>query len=122
MTDDPPLPPWADPDSPDFDPLLAIGYPHLDPPSVPGPPRADWDGTVRLLEAAARALLAARPAYVTTAALAARLGVTAGTVRRMVRDGRLVAIKRGPTDQSRLYIPASEVDRLVGGTSSGGPS
>lgn len=67
-------------------------------------------------------MLAARPAYVTTAALVARLGVTAGTVRRMVRDGRLVAIKRGPADQSRLYIPVSEVDRLVGGTSSGGPS
>lgn len=55
MTDPTPLPPWADPDSPDFDPLLAAGYPQLDPPAAPGPPRADWDGTVRLLEAAARA-------------------------------------------------------------------
>ena len=110
-----PIPSWADPDSMDYDPLLSLNWPPSDPPPHSGPDRKAWDDTLRLLAAAATALLAARPAYVSTAALAARLGVTVGTVRRMVREGRVVAVKRGVKSQARLYIPTSEVDRLTAG-------
>ena len=110
-----PIPSWADPDSMDYDPLLSLNWPPSDPPPHAGADRKAWDDTLRLLAAAATALLAARPAYVSTAALAAKLGVTVGTVRRMVRDGRVTAVKRGGSTQARLYIPVSEVDRLTAG-------
>ena len=109
------MPSWADPDHPDFDTLLALNWPPADPPPHAGAERREWDATLRLLAAAATALLAARPAYVSPAALAAKLGVTVGTVRRMVREGRVVAVKRGVKSQSRLFIPTSEVDRLTAG-------
>ena len=109
------MPSWADPDHPDFDTLLALNWPPSDPPPHAGAERREWDATLQLLAAAATALLAARPAYVSTAALAAKLGVTVGTVRRMVREGRVVAVKRGVKSQSRLFIPTSEVDRLTAG-------
>lgn len=109
------MPSWTDPDSPDYDPLLSLNWPPADPPPHSGPDRKAWDDTLRLLAAAATALLAARPAYVTTSALAAKLGVTVGTVRRMVREKRVVAVKRGGATQARLYIPTSEVDRLTAG-------
>ncbi len=109
------MPSWADPDSLDYDPLLSLNWPPSDPPPHAGADRKAWDDTLRLLAAAATALLAARPAYVPTAALAAKLGVTVGTVRRMVREGRVAAVKRGVKSQARLYIPVSEVDRLTAG-------
>jgi hypothetical protein len=110
-----PIPSWADPDNPDYCPLLSLNWPPSDPPPHSGADRKAWDDTLRLLAAAATALLAARPAYVSTAALAAKLGVTVGTVRRMVREKKVAAVKRGQTSQARLYIPISEVDRLTAG-------
>ncbi len=109
------MPSWADPDSLDYDPLLSLNWPPADPPPHAGAGRREWDATLRLLAAAATALLAARPAYVSSSAFAAKLGVSVGTVRRMVREGRVAAVKRGVKSQSRLYIPVSEVDRLTAG-------
>lgn len=109
------MPTWADPDSPDYDPLLSMNWPPADPPPHAGAERKAWDDALRLLSAAATALLAARPAYVTTATLASRLGVSISTVRRWVRRGQLAAVKRGNTTQARLHIPVSEVDRLTAG-------
>ncbi len=109
------MPSWADPDSMDYDPLLSLNWPPADPPPHAGAGRREWDATLRLLTAAATALLAARPAYVSSSILADKMGVTPGTVRRWVRERKVVAIKRGGTTQSRLYIPASELDRLTAG-------
>jgi transposase-like protein len=111
----PPIPSWADPDNIDFDPLLSLNWPPSDPPPHAGADRKAWDDTLRLLAAAATALLAARPAHVSTAALAAKLGVTPGTVRRWVREKKVVALKRGQASQARLFIPVSELDRLTAG-------
>jgi hypothetical protein len=106
----PARPGWADPDSTEYDPLLADSWPTLDPPSGMGAERRQWDDTLRLLTAAANALMPARPAFLSTTALAARLGITAGSIRRMVREGKVIALKRGTATQSRLYVPMSEVD------------
>lgn len=109
------MPSWADPDSPDYCPLLSLNWPPADPPPHAGAGRREWDATLRLLAAAGTALLAARPAYVSTSTLADKLGVTVGAVRRMVREKKVAAVKRGVKSQARLYIPVSEVDRLTAG-------
>ena len=96
------IPSWANPDSLEYDPLLSLNWPPSDPPPHAGVERREWDATHRLLAAAATALLAARPAYVSTPTLASKWGVTVGTVRRMVREGRVVAVKRGGTTLARL--------------------
>jgi excisionase family DNA binding protein len=111
-----PSPGWADPDSPDYDPLLSLNWPGNDPAATTSPPpaRAAWEvAAARVLAAVADAVASARPQFVSTPALALRLGVSVGTVRRMIRDGRVRAVKRGTSTQARLYIPIEEVERLT---------
>ena len=66
-----------------------------------------------MLAAVADAVATARPQFVPTPALAMRSGVSVHTVRRMIRDGRVRAVKRGTSSQARLYIPIEEVERLT---------
>ncbi len=110
-----PLPGWADPDSLDYDPLLSLNWPGGDTAdSTPPPARVAWEvAAARVLAAVADAVATARPQFVPTPALALRLGVSVGTVRRMIRDGRVRAVKRGTSTQARLYIPIEEVERLT---------
>ncbi len=110
-----PPPGWADVDSPEYDPLLSLNWPGNDPAANTKPPaRAAWEvAAARVLAAVADAVATARPQFVSTPALALRLGVSVGTVRRMIRDGRVKAVKRGTSTQARLYIPIEEVERLT---------
>ena len=110
-----PTPGWADPDSLDYDPLLSLNWPGSDTAdSTPPPVRVAWEvAAARVLAAVADAVATARPQFVPTPALALRLGVSVGTVRRMIRDGRVKAVKRGTSTQARLYIPIEEVERLT---------
>ena len=54
----------------------------------------------------------ARPRFVGTATVAALLGVALDTVRRMIRDGRLRAVKWGSSPQAKWRVPVEELDRL----------
>ena len=118
-----PAPGWADPDSLDYDPLLSLNWPGNDTAtSTPPPARAAWEvAAARVLAAVADAVATARPQFVPTPALALRLGVSVGTVRRMVRDGRVRAVKRGTSSQARLYVPIEEVERLTCPQAQGSP-
>lgn len=118
-----PTPGWADPDSLDFDPLMSLTWPGNDPAAATPPPaRATWEvAATRVLAAVADSIASARPQFVSTPALAVRLGVSVGTVRRMIRDGRVRAVKRGASSQSRLYVPIEEVERLTTAQPEGAP-
>jgi excisionase family DNA binding protein len=110
-----PTPAWADPDSLDYCPLLSLNWPGNDTAtSTPVPARQAWEvAAARVLAAVADAVATARPQFVPTPALALRLGVSVHTVRRMIRDGRVRAVKRGTSSQARWYVPIEEVERLT---------
>jgi excisionase family DNA binding protein len=110
-----PTPGWADPTSVEYDPLLSLNWPGNDTSTgTPPPARAAWEmAAARVLAAVADAVATARPQFLSTPALALRLGVSVGTVRRMIRDGRVRAVKRGTSTQARLYIRIEEVERLT---------
>lgn len=116
-----PTPGWADPESIEYDALMSVLWPGSDP-AVPPTARHAWETAAgRVLAAVADAVATARPQFVSTPALAMRLGVTVGTVRRMIRDGRVKAVKRGTTPQARLYVPIEEVERLTTSRPAGVP-
>ncbi len=113
----------AEKDHPDFDPLLALNEDYH-PPSRPGPPprpptppAPPWVAEALSLLAQIRdAVAALQPAFLTTTQFADRLGVSVGSVRRMIRQRRVRATKLGPAGgRGRQLVPKAELDRLLEG-------
>lgn len=90
------LSPWAVADDSEDDPLLALDLPPAEPVAL----RSKRTGEP------------VRPKFVSTVRAAALLGISIDTVRRMIKDGRLRAVKWGDASQARWRIPADEITRL----------
>jgi excisionase family DNA binding protein len=107
----------GEPEDPDFDPLLAWGGQWL--PDRPAAPEPDgcpaWVEPMLIeLRGIREALDALQPRYFTTAQVARRLGVSAGTVRRMIRAGQLRTVRFGPPTKRQVHrVASSEIERLL---------